>query len=170
MRTDSKGHLNVECQTPCLSCISNAALLSLELVLSAGRNISLKKWLRDFFLKEDSHFTSDFPFATLGWTQIGCKKRTVWKIVSISTRQTFFRWGTHLYMSLFPFVCLLRTISQEQYSIWSWFWVHLCKIIISPGFFSFFWNFEFLGCYGGKRAKNNPKWKIHTIFQEQYSL
>ena len=105
MRTDSKGHLNVECQTPCLSCISNAALLSLELVLSAGRNISLKKWLRDFFLKEDSHFTSDFPFATLGWTQIGCKKRTAWKIVSISTRQTFFRWGTHLYMSLFPFVC-----------------------------------------------------------------
>ena len=25
-------------------------------------------------------------------------------------------------------------ISQEQHSIWSWFFVHLCKIMIPPGF------------------------------------
>ena len=31
---------------------------------------------------------------------------------------------------------------------------------ISRHFFSFFWNFHFLGCYGGKRAKNSPKRKI----------
>ena len=34
------------------------------------------------------------------------------------------------------------------YDIWSWFLVHLCKMMI---FFPFFWNFEFLDCYGGKR-------------------
>ena len=27
-------------------------------------------------------------------------------------------------------------------------------------FFSVFWNFYFLGCLGGKRLKNSPKWKI----------
>ena len=37
---------------------------------------------------------------------------------------TFFRWGTHLYMSLFPSICPSfvrpsRTISQEPYIIWS---------------------------------------------------
>ena len=34
--------------------------------------------------------------------------------------------------------------------------------MISPGVFSFFQNFEFLGCYGGKRAKNSQKWEIIT--------
>ena len=27
-------------------------------------------------------------------------------------------------------------------------------------FFSFFWNFHYSGCYGGKRSKNSPKWKM----------
>ena len=36
----------------------------------------------------------------------------------------------------FDFSC---TISQEQCSIWSWFLVHYCKMMISPGvFFQFF--------------------------------
>ena len=44
--------MNGELQTPWLSCISNAALLSLK-GLSIGANISSKKWLRDLFFNED---------------------------------------------------------------------------------------------------------------------
>ena len=32
-----------------------------------------------------------------------------------------------------------------------------CKMIISPGIFFIFQNFDFLGCKGGKGAKNGPK-------------
>ena len=38
-----------------LSCISNATILSLKLVLSAGRNISSKKWPCDLFFNEESN-------------------------------------------------------------------------------------------------------------------
>ena len=54
---------------------------------------------------------------------------------------------------------LSRTIFQEQYSIWSWFLVHLCKMMISPCIFSFYKIFIFWGCYRGKREKHCPKWK-----------
>ena len=47
------GRSTAEPQAPWLSHISNAALLSLKLFLSAGRNISSKKWLHDLFLNED---------------------------------------------------------------------------------------------------------------------
>ena len=59
-----------------------------------------------------------------------------------------------------------RIISQEQYGIWSWFLVYLCKIMISPESLSifFFLSFYFLGCYGSKRAKNSPKWKRTITF------
>ena len=41
---------------------------------------------------------------------------------------------------------LSHVISQEQYSIWSWFLVQLCKMILSPGiFFFFFLILIFLG-------------------------
>ena len=45
---------------------------------------------------------------------------------------------------------------------WSLFLVRMCKMMISPSvfFFSFFFNFDFFGRYGGKMAKNSPKWKI----------
>ena len=56
-------------------------------------------------------------------------------------------------------ITYVNAISQEQYSIWSWFLIHLCKMMISPGFFFIFLKFSFLGCYGGKRAKNSLKWK-----------
>ena len=36
-----------------------------------------------------------------------------------------------------------HVISQEQYGIWSWFLVLLCKMMITPGFFWLFWNFHF---------------------------
>ena len=58
-----------------------------------------------------------------------------------------------------------RTISQEQYRLSSWFLVHLCKIMISPGVFSIVLKFSFFGLLGGgggKRSKNSPKWKLTT--------
>ena len=44
-----------------------------------------------------------------------------------------------------------HTISQEQYSLWSWFLVHLCKLMISPGvfFFFFIYIFPFFGLLKG---------------------
>ena len=63
-------------------------------------------------------------------------------------------------------------ISQEQYSLWSWLLVHLCKMMICSGVFLYF---HFLGCYAGKRAKNCTKWKWQLYLscnlpQEQCSL
>ena len=44
--------------------------------------------------------------------------------------------------------------------------------MISPGLFSFFWNFHFLDCYGGKRAKNSPGWPclVHFISLKSYII
>ena len=52
---------------------------------------------------------------------------------------------------------LSHTISQEQHNIWSWFLVHLCKLMISWGIFFIFLNFSFFGLseWGDKRAKNS---------------
>ena len=36
-----------------------------------------------------------------------------------------------------------RATSREHYSLWSWFWVHLCKMMISPGVFLIFLKFSF---------------------------
>ena len=44
-----------------------------------------------------------------------------------------------------------HAISQEQYSIWSWFLVHLCKMMISPVMFFIFLTFWFFGLLGGKK-------------------
>ena len=54
---------------------------------------------------------------------------------------------------------LSRSISQEPYIIWLSFMVHVCKMMIFPGAFLFFQNFDFLGCWWGvaERAKNGPK-------------
>ena len=49
-------------------------------------------------------------------------------------------------------------ISQEQYSTWSWFLVHLCKMI-SPGVFSTFLKFSFFGLSEGQKGKKKPKMK-----------
>ena len=54
---------------------------------------------------------------------------------------------------------LSHATPQEQYSIWSWFLVHLCKMMITPGIFSIFQNFDFLCCWWGKSAKNGPTWQ-----------
>ena len=41
--------------------------------------------------------------------------------------------------------------------------------MISPVIFSIFWNFDFLGCYGGIRAKNSPKWQTILFFMPHIS-
>ena len=51
-----------------------------------------------------------------------------------------------------------RTISQGLYSLWSRVLVHLCKMMMSPGAFTFL-IFSFFGLLGGKRTKNSPRWQ-----------
>ena len=51
----------------------------------------------------------------------------------------------------------MHTISQERYSIWSWFLVHLCKMMISPGAFFFFHFFKILIFRAVRRVKGQ-KW------------
>ena len=70
-----------------------------------------------------------------------------------------------------------RIISQEQYSIWSWFLVYLCKIMISPGslsIFFVFWVFIFWAVMGvkGQKIAQNEKEQLHlshAISQDQCS-
>ena len=88
---------------------------------SSNQNVwyTFVKWwyIQDFF-----HFSLSFEF-------LGCKRAKnspKWKITITSVT-----WCT---------------ISQELYSIWSRFLVNLCKMMTSPGVFSFFWNFHFSGC------------------------
>ena len=60
---------------------------------------------------------------------------------------------------------LSHAISQEQYSIWSWFLVHLCKMMISPGaFFHFFKILIFWVVRRVKGQKNSPKWQKTLSF------
>ena len=49
-------------------------------------------------------------------------------------------------------LCLLLSISQELYIMWSWFMVHMCKRVISLGVF----YVSFFSC---KRVKNGLKWQ-----------
>ena len=44
------------------------------------------------------------------------------------------------------------------------FWYTYVKWWYLQVFISFFQNFDFLGCYVGKRAKNTPKWEITITF------
>ena len=44
-------------------------------------------------------------------------------------------------------------VSQEQCSIWSQFLLYLCKMMISPGVFLIFQNFDFSGLQGVKGQK-----------------
>ena len=73
---------------------------------------------------------------------------------------------------------LSRAISQEQYSIWSWFLVHYCKMMISPGvffIFSKFWFFMLLGG-GGVKGQNDKKFchasylRNHTSYDSVFSI
>ena len=44
-------------------------------------------------------------------------------------------------------------LSQEQCSIWSWFLVHLCQMIISPGVFVNFFKILIFGVASGVKAQ-----------------
>ena len=58
-------------------------------------------------------------------------------------------------------------ISLEQYSRWSWLLVDLCKMMISPGFFSFLIS-SFSGCQGSKGAKKCPRWQKNSVSWTSY--
>ena len=62
-----------------------------------------------------------------------------------------FRWGTHLYKSLFPFVRLSICLSLAHHISgtvhhWIIFFGTLWKMMISPGVFFIFFRLDFLGC------------------------
>ena len=61
--------------------------------------------------------------------------------------------------------CPLCLISQEPYIIWSWFLVHMCRMMTSQDPFFNFSKFWFCRLLGGKRAK---KAQPHTVSQEPY--
>ena len=51
---------------------------------------------------------------------------------------------------------LMNSIAYDHdfwYTCVKWWYIHVLF------FFSIFQNFDFAGCYGGKRAKNGPKWQ-----------
>ena len=60
--------------------------------------------------------------------------------------------------------CLSHSVPQEQYIIWLWFLVHMCKMMKTPANFSIFQNFDFFGFLGGKRTKNELKSPISVCF------
>ena len=80
---------NHEPQTLWLSFISNGVFISLKILLSAGQNISSKKWLCDLSFDEDYNISPMLFHSqhrdehTLG------KKKMPCKIISLSMRQTF---------------------------------------------------------------------------------
>ena len=93
-----------------------------------------------------------------------------------------FRWGTHLYVSLFlsvhPSISLSVCLSVHhalylrKRASSNQFLVHICKMI-SQGFFSFFWNLIFWavsGVKGQNIAQNENNYMCHVPSQEQYSI
>ena len=62
--------------------------------------------------------------------------------------------------------CLSCFISQELYIIWLSFVVHMCKMMISPGFLFIFFKIFIFRVYSpeSKQTKNGWKWqKIQSI-------
>ena len=77
------------------------------------------------------------------------------------------------------FVCPLRTIFQEPWIMWSLCLVHMCKMIISPGVFLFFFSFFLILIFSvvrgvkGQKMAQNKKWELHPsciVSQEQCSI
>ena len=55
--------------------------------------------------------------------------------------------------------CLLYSISQEPYIILLRLWYTYVKWWYLQGCFLFIQNFDFVGCWESKKAKNRPKWE-----------
>ena len=66
-------------------------------------------------------------------------------------------------------ICLSHSISQEPYLIWSWFLVHLRKMMISPASFFIFSKFQIFWFLGGV-GKKVKKWPIITNFSLSNSI
>ena len=65
-----------------------------------------------------------------------------------------------------------HTISQEQYIIWSWFLVNLCKMMISPGTCFIFKILVFQavrGTKGQKMAQNDKNSVCHTSYLRNHN-
>ena len=60
-------------------------------------------------------------------------------------------------------LCLLHFMSQEPYILWSWFMVHMHKMMIYPGFFYIFSKFWFLGSILGQKSKKWPEMTIMSV-------
>ena len=68
--------------------------------------------------------------------------------------------------------CLSRSISWEPYIMWLSFMVHMCKMIISPGFSFIFSKFGFFGLRleVQKLVQNKKNSLSHSISQEPYTI
>ena len=60
-------------------------------------------------------------------------------------------------------LCLLHFMSQEPYILWSWFMVHMHKMMIYPGFFYIFSKFWFLRSILGQNSKKWPEMTIMSV-------
>ena len=86
---------------------------------------------------------------------------------SIKKADTLFQIKQQIMVQNDKKLCPLHSLSQEQYIIGLSFMAHMCKMIISAGFFSsfffffffFFLNFVFLGCEWVKGQKMSPNRK-----------
>ena len=70
---------------------------------------------------------------------------------------------------------LSHALPQEQYILWSWILPHLCKMMISPGFFVVFLVFGFSRLLGREKGKKWPRVTkkfclLHVISQEPYII
>ena len=92
---------------------------------------------------------------------ISFKKRKRLQVGQVFKEGYIFRWGTQLHISLFSVrLSVAHHISGTVHHLIVIFGTQIQNGDISRFLFHFFKNFDFLGCYGGKRAKNNPKRKI----------
>ena len=118
-----------------------------------------------------SHLISREPYTTWPSFMVHMYKRAIYLAI-FSFFQNFnflccyFGWKGKNWPKMTKKLSLLHSISQEAYIIWSWFLVHICKMMKSPGAFSFFSTFWFSRLLGGgeggggsKREKNGPKWQ-----------
>ena len=91
------------------------------------------------------------------------------------------RWGTHLFMSLFPSVRPSVCPSVAHYisgtvHMWSLFLVHMCKMMITPRLFFIFAKILVSWVVKGvkeQKLAQNKKWELHPsriVSQEQCSI
>ena len=59
----------------------------------------------------------------------------------------------------------VRAISQEQYSIWSWILVHMCKMMISPANFFIFWKGWIFGFFKVHQWMARKFWGVPQLLR-----